>query len=105
MKPLQIVLALAIGGLAACESNYSSVLQAERACQEWASQGVEFVLEPSGYLESIEYKGAETNRFCERKEIRYIGYVFDLPKDGKPIYADELIKLRSYAKPTEDFRW
>ena len=105
MKPLQLFLALAIGGLAACDSNYSSVLEAEKACEDWASQGVEFVLEPSGFLESIEYKGATTNRFCEKKEIRFIGYEFDLPEDDKEIFADQLIKLRSSATPKENYRW
>ena len=104
MRPLQLFLALAIGGLAACDSNYSSVLEAEKACEDWASQGVEFVLEPSGFLESIEYKGATTNRFCEKKEIRFIGYEFDLPEDDKEIFADQLIKLRSSATPKENFR-
>ena len=105
MKPLLLILSVVIGGLTACDNNYSSVLEAEKACEDWASKGVEFALEPSGYLESIIYKGAATNRFCEKKEIRYIGYAFDVPESGQPIFADELIQLRSNAKPIENFKW
>jgi len=105
MKPLQLFLTLTIFGLTACDGNYSSVLEAKKACDDWARQGVEFALEPSGYLESIEYTGGTTNRFCEKKEIRYIGYTFMLPKNGKTIFADELIKLRGNAKPMKNYRW
>ena len=105
MKTLPVFLMLVIGSLTACSSNDQSVLQAEQACEAWASQGVEFSLEPSGYLESIEYNGATTNRFCEKKEIQYIGYVFDLPDNHKPVFTDELMKLRGSAKPTKKFRW
>ena len=105
MKPLQLFLTLTIFGLTACDGNYSSVLEAKKACEDWARQGVEFALEPSGYLESIEYTGGTTNRFCEKKEIRYIGYMFMLPKNGKTIFADELIRLRGYAKPMKNYRW
>ena len=105
MKPLQLFLTLTIFGLTACDGNYSSVLEAKKACEDWARQGVEFTLEPSGYLESIEYTGGTTNRFCEKKEIRYIGYIFMLPKNGKIIFADELIKLRGNAKPIKNYRW
>ena len=75
MKTLPIFLVLAVGCLTACDNNYQSVLQAEKACEDWASQGVEFTLEPTGYLESIEYKGATTNRFCEKKEIKYLSLI------------------------------
>ena len=105
MKPLQLFLTLTIFGLTACDGNYSSVLEAKKACEDWARQGVEFALEPSGYLESIEYTGGTTNRFCEKKEIRYIGYMFMLPKDRKTIFADELIKLRGNAKPMKNYSW
>ena len=105
MKPLQLFLKLTIFGLTACDGNYSSILEAKKACEDWARQGVEFAIEPSGYLESIEYTGGTTNRFCEKKEIRYIGYIFMLPKNGKTIFADELIKLRGNAKPIKNFRW
>ena len=105
MKTLPIFLAFVVSSLTACDNNYQSVLQAEKACENWARQGIAFTLEPSGYLESIEYKGATTNRFCEKKEIQYIGYVFDLPDDGKPVFTDELMKLRGSAKPTKKFRW
>ncbi|WP_114992013.1 hypothetical protein [Synechococcus sp. UW179A] len=105
MKNLPLFIILALSSLTACNNNYQSVLQAEQACEEWARQGLEFTLEPNGYLESIEYKGATTNRFCEKKEIQYIGYVFDLPDNDKPVFADELMKLRGSAKPTEKFRW
>ena len=105
MKALPIFIALVASSLTACDNNYQSVLQAEKACEDWASQGVEFTLEPTGYLESIEYKGATTNRFCEKKEIQYIGYAFNRPNNDKPVFADELIKLRGGAKPTKKFRW
>ena len=105
MKPLQLFLTLTIFGLTACDGNYSSVLEAKKACEDWARQGVEFALEPRGYLESIEYTGGTTNRFCEKKEIRYIGYMFMLPKNGKTIFADELIKLRGNAQPIKNYRW
>ena len=105
MKILPLFIVLMIGALTACDNNYQSVLQAEKACEEWASKGTKFILEPSGYLESIEYKGAATNRFCEKKEIQYIGYVFDLPENDKPIFADELMQLRGDAKPAEKFKW
>jgi len=105
MKTFLIFLAFVVSSLTACDNNYQSVLKAKKACADWASQGIQFTLEPSGYLESIEYKGTTTNRFCERKEIQFIGYVFDLPDDDKPIFADELIKLRGGAKSTQKFRW
>ncbi|QNI54085.1 putative lipoprotein [Synechococcus sp. BIOS-E4-1] len=105
MKTLPLFLMFVIGSLTACSNNYQSVLQAEQACEDWASQGVQFTLEPSGYLESIEYKGSTTNRFCEKKEIQYIGYVFELPDNDNPVFADELMQLRGNAKPTEKFRW
>ena len=105
MKTLPIFLAFVVSSLTACDNNYQSVLQAEKACENWARQGIAFTLEPSGYLESIEYKGATTNRFCEKKEIQYIGYVFDLPDADKPVFADELMKLRGDAKPIQKFRW
>ena len=105
MKTLPIFLAFVVSSLTACDNNYQSVLQAEKACEDWARQGIAFTLEPSGYLESIEYKGATTNRFCEKKEIQYIGYVFDLPDADKPVFADELMKLRGNAKPIQKFRW
>ena len=105
MKPLQLFLTLTVFGLIACDGNYSSILEAKKACEDWARQGVEFAIEPSGYLESIEYTGGTTNRFCEKKEIRYIGYMFMLPKNGKTIFADELIKLRGNAKPIKNYRW
>ena len=105
MKTVYFLLALVIGNLAACSSDYQSVLDAQQACENWASQGTTFTLEPSGYLESIEYKGSTTNRFCEKKEIRFIGYEFDLPEDDKEIFADQLIKLRSSATPKENYRW
>ena len=105
MKPFPLFLTLAICGLTACDGNYASVMEAKKACEDWARQGVEFALEPNGYLESIEYKGGTTNRFCEKKEIRYIGYMFTLPKDGKAIFADELIKLRSNAIPIKNYNW
>ncbi|QNI58869.1 hypothetical protein SynBIOSU31_02003 [Synechococcus sp. BIOS-U3-1] len=105
MKTLPIFLALVVGSLTACDNNYQSVLEAEKACEDWASRGIEFTLEPNGYLQSIEYKGATTNRFCEKKEIQYIGYTFSLPNNGRPVIADELMKLRGGAKPTEKFRW
>ena len=105
MKTLPIFLAFVMSSLTACDNNYQSVLQAEKACEDWARQGVAFTLEPSGYLESIEYKGATTNRFCEKKEIQYIGYEFDLPDHDKPVFADELMRLRGDAKLTQKFRW
>ena len=105
MKTLPIFLAFVVSSLTACDNNYQSVLQAEKACENWARQGIAFTLEPSGYLESIEYKGATTNRFCEKKEIQIIGYVFDLPDDDKHVFADELMKLRGDAKPAQKFRW
>jgi len=105
MKTLPILLAFVVSSLTTCDNNYQSVLLAEKACESWSQKGIEFTLEPSGYLESIEYKGATTNRFCEKKEIQYIGYVFDLPDNDKPIFADELMKLRGNAKPIKKFRW
>ena len=105
MKTLYFLLALVIGNLAACDNNYQSVLDAQQACENWADKGISFALEPNGYLESIEYKGSTTNRFCEKKEIQYIGYVFDLPKNNIPVFADELIRLRGNAKPAKKFRW
>ena len=105
MKTHPLFLIFVVGSLTACNNNYQSVLQAEQACEEWARQGIEFTLEPSGYLESIEYKGAITNRFCEKKEIQYIGYLFDLPDNDKPVFADELMQLRGSAKAAKKFRW
>ena len=105
MKTFPIFLAFVVSSLTACDNNYQSVLQAEKACENWARQGIAFTLEPSGYLESIEYKGATTNRFCEKKEIQYIGYVFDLEDADKPVFADELMKLRGDAKPIQKFKW
>ena len=105
MRTLYLLLPVVSGLLTACSKNYQSVLHAEQACEHWASQGIEVALEPSEYLESIDYKGSTTNRFCEKKEIQYIGYIFDLPVNEQPVVADELMKLRGNAKPTKKFRW
>ena len=87
MKTLLICLAIVVSSLTACDNNYQSAPKAEKTCADWASQGIQFTLKPSGYLESIEYNGTTTNRFCEREKIQFIGYVFDLPDDDKPIFA------------------
>ena len=107
MKTLLVFLAFVVSSLTACDNNYQSVPKAEKACADWASQGIQFTLEPSGYLESIEYNGTTTNRFCERKNSNLLA-MYLISQTMTNLFsqvADELIKLRGGAKPTQKFRW
>ena len=100
-----LVILFCLYGLTACTTKFQSQLKAKEACDKWAKKGIQFNIEPEGYLESIDFKGITTNRFCEKKELQYIGYSFNTPADIGEISYKQLQKMMTNAEVTMKFKW